>query len=300
MAARKSCTHLTWAQAKNKSGISTSKSKTTKAKGESHGQHLAAKILNKYGPDDNEKIKNRQAAKQARKDHERALRSEQQRKEAQELARRSEVVRPWEQALEKLRETAEKLEQTPQNPAETVKPSLDQYETVCLSKQMQFDEWVALQAMYHGEDILRLVQGSCDPLRLEATLNQWQNDTGNQQIMKEIVELDVLSFTLALTLEGDDQPLSLCLLLSVTFPPLYPGEVAPNISISYFFATDQSLAVPSNKPLVSMGRLRQDALLEAIRGFLSTELLGIPSVYEVASTWLPEHIWEYLVQETYG
>ena len=309
---------MTWAEAKAKMGETKPKAGTSLklGKNETHGKLLANKLLAKHGPTAEQQTENRQAAKQARKDAQRAAALQERREAEKEKAKMDDVVQPWQQAQDKMQQVALALaegkggDMTINNLAEQ-SPSPDQWEMICDSKQMQYDEWMALQAIYQDGDNdeddetasrkLRLVQDSCTIPDLKSVLEAWQGNRDNETLQKAVVDLPPLSFTLALTFEDDlaltthDPPLVACLLLHVTFPSLYPEVTRLRVAEAYFLATDPTLVVPSNKPLASLARLQTDEFVQAMHLYLQEELLGMPSVYELASTWLLEHFWEYVI-----
>jgi hypothetical protein len=114
MAARNSCTHLTWSEAKSKVNPGGSNAKKTKAppKKQPHNQILAAKILAKNGfsASDDRKIQ-----KAYRRQEEKAVAASAKHEEAREVKRLASLqeVRPYEQAKEKLSELFLELQQQP-------------------------------------------------------------------------------------------------------------------------------------------------------------------------------------------
>jgi hypothetical protein len=104
MAARNSCTKLTWGDAKNKCGVGKNKAGNKIQQRETHGKILAAKIISKGGPDTDTKIKNRQAAKTAKKDQKLQEELNRQHDIKKEQQRIEDFVRPNEKAIEKMKE----------------------------------------------------------------------------------------------------------------------------------------------------------------------------------------------------
>ena len=109
MAARKSCTKLTWAEAKAKVGGSNPKGgggkKDKQPKGgNTHDKMLAAKIITKnLNVSQGEQIANRQAAKMAKKDLERAAYLEQKRQEEKEANLQKQNILAYKLAKQQMR-----------------------------------------------------------------------------------------------------------------------------------------------------------------------------------------------------
>jgi RWD domain len=303
MAARKSCTKLTWAEAKNRVGESSSLKGSTKNKGlvgtKNHATHQAQKIISKNdGRSDTDRIKDRQAARLARKDAERQEQLARAREEAKEQAKLDQLVSTFDLAVERISKLADEHCEKGQvfNSLVDVKDlDLDQ---VCECRQMQLDEILALEAIYDGTEMEPL--SFITRCRLEdhrTTVEEWQMDEENETIKKAIRDLPPLSFTLKLVLDDEDgtegtssdSELVALMLLQVTFPPLYPlyeGRT-PQFDVLDCVVVDKTMVCNRNKVLESLGYLRQEEFIEALNR-QSHELQGMPSVYEVVATWLPE------------
>ena len=303
MAARKSCTHMTWAEAKAKSGISSSGKASTKlpAKRETHGKLLAAKILAKQGPSADEKIQDRQAARRARRDQERQQRLDAQREAEKEKQRLEDVARPHDLAIEKLKDLAmeyqTKLVATPVNDVATTIPQ-DQWNDICESKQLQVDEIIALQAIYADMDVLT-IPDACQFEELQSKLEEWQMDQDDEQRQKAVVQHAPVTLTLQKSIEDPSNEDAVAhLFLHVAFPSDYPLHTTPpKLDIVWFLLTQKSMVVSSNKFLDStnLGTLDEAGLKNTIEE-QSQELLGMPSVYELLDTLLSERLFDFITR----
>lgn len=293
---------MTWAEAKAKSGVATTKSKgggnKQPPKKENHGKLLAAKVVAKAGPSQAEIIEERQAARRARKDQQRQEQLEARRQAEKEQQRLEAVVKPYDLALEKLAELA--LQQKEKNEPKSIQNSheisldSDRMQMICECKQMQMDELTALEAIYADSDILVVNNSSrCDDLR--TILDDWQMDPDCEEFQLKLLKHPLLSFTLQRSLEdpNDDDAVA-HILMEVTFPNNYPMEVTPPaISVVWFCLTQKSTVVANNKPLESVGQLDDTALLSTLTE-KAQELLGMPAVYELLDTWLTDNLFSYI------
>ncbi len=303
MAARKSCTKMTWAEAKSKCGEGGSKNPnkaTIKISQQpNHGKLLAAKIIAKQGPQEDERIKNRQAARMARKDQLRQEQLDRQRELEKEQRRLEEMVRPCETALVKLKELQQKFHDKgasnidcDNESADTSNDDLDP-DMICESKQLQLDEVLALEAIYADQDVLQVAASSkLEELQEKLETLQENPDTGQAAV----VQHPPISYTLVRSIDDpEDDDFVAHFLLHVSYPPNYPLETTPpTLRILWHLVTQKSLVVPSNKPLESLAILDEEALFQAMSEEAQESLLGMPSVYELLDTWLTEHIFEYL------
>ena len=89
--------------------------------------------------------------------------------------------------------------------------------------------------------------------------------------------------------ESSESELVCLMLLKVTFPPLYPlyESQTPYFEVVEFIVVDKTAVCNRNKPLESIGRLQEDEFVEALKS-QALELHGMPCVYEIVATWLPE------------
>ncbi len=297
MASRKSCTHLTWAEAKGKAGSSsTSNSKATgNVKRENHGKLLAAKIVAKAGPSEAEKIQNRQAARMARRDQQRQEQLEAQRQAEKERQRLEKIARPHEQALEKMEElaVAYKLKEKSSTSIGTdIDTDTNDSSIICESKQLQMDELLALQAMYVDNPDTLVVADASRLEDLQNRLEEWQSDPS---LESSLVHHPALRIVLKRSVDDptDDDWVAHCL-VEVVFPNNYPlVTTPPHIRVEWFLLTKKSIVVSDNKPLESLGILDEVALLQALTQE-AQELIGMPCLYELLDTWWSENLFQYI------
>jgi len=315
MAARKSCTHLTWSEAKAKSGISTnSKQKEIgKIKGETHGKLLAAKIVAKSAPSvEEQQTQNRQAMKQAKKDLQRQAQLDAQREATKERQRLEAVVKPHEQAIEKLQELATTFQTSRRRKKEgdvdeesgTSKGMTEEEMTViCESKQLQVDEMFALQAMYADTPDVFTISEDSKLEDLQMALEEWQEDptiTTKNVINHPPLRLGWKRSIVNPDDDDDDDWIAHCFLeivLSSTYPMIMKEEEespAPmEINVLWFLLTQKSLIVSEDKPFESWGILDESGLRDAL--FVQVrEMIGLPCLYEVMDTWFSENLFQFI------
>lgn len=315
---------MTWAEAKEKSGIGTGSSSSNKVKtqvGKSHAAVLAAKILSKNGPDENERVRDRQAARQAKKDQQRQVQLNAQRETEKEQQRLGEVMIPHEKAMERLQQLTNEYrirQSTPllslPLPKSIEQDGKDYVQLICESKQMQLDEIIALQAIYADTDNLSLpdhniFSNSGSPLEtLQATLDKWHLDQNNEALRRSVVDQPTVSFTLKRSMhdpegcnddDNDGGDFVAHMLFHISFPSDYPLRTTPPIiQVVWFLLTQKSMTVAANKPLDSsnMGTLDERGLAQAMTDYAQEFLLGMPSVYALLDTWLSDHLFKYITR----
>ena len=264
-----------------------------------------AKIIAKHGPSEDERVKNRQAARMARRDQMRQEELDKERELKKEQARLDDMVRPHDKAIRKMKELESKFHEQINNNKEKGSDScsnnnhdendLEQMTSICESKQLQLDEVLALDAIYADMDTLK-VSEACQIQELQSKLDSWQMEDGDTiDLQKVIVDHPTIIYTLKRSIEDpQDDDWIIHLLVVVKYPPSYPISTTPPIlTIQWYLITKESLVVPSNKPLVSCGVLDEGRLLKAIAKE-AQELEGMPVVYELFNTWLNEHIFDYI------
>lgn len=294
MAARKSCTHLTWAEAKAKVGDGKGKGgKKTVTKSVSHGKLLADKIIMKQQPSEKDKIADRQAARRARKDEERAKKLEERRREEKEQQRLEDVVKPHEQSFERMTALSAKMQtKKPKDVINETNYEFDVLKKIAECKQSQLDEIMALEAMFTDEEFT--ISEGCDLDGLRKNIEEF--DETDKVYLRSIARHPPVSFTLQMTIDDDPgSDLTAHMLMSVEFPNLYPLDYAkPSFMVSYFMVTDKTTVCNANKPLESLGFLEESNLTDAIHTEVET-LLPYPCIYEIASTWLPENLFSKFI-----
>lgn len=291
MAARKSCTHMTWSEAKAKAGDNGGGGKKKVAKKVPHDKILADKIIAK-GTNQSEKdrIAGRQAARRARKDEERAILLEEKRREEKEKQRLEQVVKPHEQAIEKMAELAREQQRRKHNEGNTINSSsLSQLQEIAECKQIQLDELLALEAIFMDTETF-LVAEECQLDELREKMDALDDSDGLS--LKAIARHPPVSFKLQHTIDDPDGgDLVANILLHVELPALYPlkENVAPKFEIVFFMLTDKTMVCSANKPLESLGYLEESRFMDSIKAEAQM-LLPDPCIYELSSTWLPENI----------
>eukprot|EP00977_Amphora_coffeiformis_P007458 scaffold1620_cov148-Amphora_coffeaeformis.AAC.3 len=316
MAARKSCTHMTWAEAKNKSGLGSSKGqkKSKVLKGQDHATALAAKIIAKQGGGVAEAEK-RKLQKAYRKQEEKAAALAAKREEERELKRLEALqeVQRYEQATEKFRELMEQLREKEMNEMPTLDLSEIDLEDegtqlkIVECRQMQLDEILALEAMIPEEDFVISLDSRLSELRekLEQLAENEENGDVRSSIAKHppisyYIRIEVDDYRDKVDEDDDDQPvqdLNAMALLRVTLPPLYlnaDGSQLPLWEFAHVMVTDKTEMCSADKPLESLAWLDLPRIQQDMSAKAREELLPYPAVYETAVTWLSENIFDYL------
>lgn len=294
---------MTWSEAKNKCGVGGSKNPNKvnikPSQQPNHSKLAVAKLIAKNGPSEDEHVKNRQAARMARRDEMRQEGLDRERELKKEKARLEDMVSPHEMAIEKLKELESKVHKQIMNengsPKFNTKVEKTEMNLICESKQLQLDEVLALDAIYADLDTLRVSESS-QLEELQTKIDNWQLEDGDiMDLQKTIIEHPTIIYTLKRSIKDrDDDDWIAHMLLQVAYPPKYPLETtSPMLEIQWCLVTRHSLAVPSNKPLESMGVLDEGGLLKSIANE-AQELFGMPVVYEVLDTWLSEHLFEFI------
>lgn len=306
MAARKSCTHLTWGEAKAKSGLvnATAKKKPI-PKNINHGDALTAKIISKNGASQQDLNQHRSLVRKAKREEERALQIAAKRDEERERERAEQVVKPYEQAQCRLQELAMELSTTaslapaPEQSDAHVVVEASEMKTCVECKQMQLDEIMALEAIFMDTDDFLIAETS-NVEQLRGLVDDYQMvEEDDEVLLQSIVEHPPLSLYLSQTIGDMNNPDHLAsLLLNITYPPLYPlGGATPQIEIMYFMVTDRNAVCSPDKPLESLAFLEESKLQEAFI-VQSAQILPDPIVYEVAVTWLQEILFEFVTMHT--
>ena len=283
MAARKSCTTLTWAEAKAKVGGDPGAKKKAAAPGKQK-MNLTEKAIAK-NLDVSDDLSKAQA-RRAQRSNEKALAAIAAEKERKLQERLNATVQPSQQAAERLRELATLLQSS--NPATTATSATQAYEEddylekIVECKEMQLDEILALEAIY--EDVFRMAERSQYSELVEKRDNNLKDDSKDSQ--RAFASHPEISFSLELEIEDNRgetttkelEDLVAHILLQVTLPPLYPLHGAiPIFQIVDVMVTDRSMSCSPDKPLETLGYLNEKRLLEEINQ-QATELLPDPCV----------------------
>ena len=314
MAARKSCTHMTWKQAKSKSGdYDLSNKKKKQVIQVSHADALTAKVVRKNSaPSDFTKAELRRAKKQEEKAVALAAKVAEER-EAERREREARTVCPTDLAKERMKAEAVRRRAMPTH-AHAVdvesEHSLDDSQMV-QCREMQLDEIDALEAIYaDSEEFVLAEDADVDGLR--ERLGQWQEDGGgsgdsNTDFALSITKHLPIRFCLQLVVEDemnvmgtvDGVALVATALLQITLPPSYPEASLPKIEVAYFCVTDQNAQMGGDKALESLVHLEEERLLQDLTE-QANDIVPMPCVYEVAASWLPEHVFEYCKLRTHA
>ncbi|KAL7558172.1 hypothetical protein ACA910_016226 [Epithemia clementina (nom. ined.)] len=259
MAARKSCTHLTWSQAKAKDGSSSDTPGVAKKKGEKPKKlNQTEKVIAKNSLSVEEEKRIKAALKQQRRQEEKlAELAEKKRLERQRLRDSQARVRPATLAKERQQQRAADCaaEDNGENNNNDNKcttasslvakfsgsPPLPQdLDLICQSKQMQLSELLALEAMLNsdGADVFVVCQASQRHV-LESYCEE--EDLTSPVIQEKVARHPPLSYVLQLTIKDEEQKLcssssatndndnedefrdlvAFCV-LQITLPPGYP------------------------------------------------------------------------------
>lgn len=314
MAARNSCTHITWSEAKNKDpGGGNGKKAKAPPKKQPHNQILAAKILAKNGfsAGDERKIQ-----KAYRKQEGKAVAASAKHEEEREVKRLASLqeVRPYEQAKQKLFELALELQQKPLPPlplpestltltltdSDSNAIELDELTKIAECKEMQINEILSLEAMM-PEDFLVSTASNVPELqqKLDA-LNE--TDPGDETLLCSIAKHPPVSFILKLEIDeqsnttdlsNGEMELVTLILLRVTPSPLYPSSAPPRWDFESVMVIDKLAMCSADKPLESLAFLDEKRLQQALLD-KAEEILPYPCVYELGVTWLSEQVFEFL------
>jgi hypothetical protein len=301
MAARKSCTKLTWDEAKAKVGISNAATKKKPIpKSMNNGDALTAKVIARNGASQQELSQHISLMKKMRREEERAAAAAAKREEERKRAQAEQVVKPHEQARERMRELA--LQQgTASLAAETSLTSdidLSEMKKISECKQMQLDEIMALEATFADKEEF-LVDRSSNVEELRKKIDEYKLDEEKEALLRSITDHPQVSLYLQQSIEGDDDLLA-SVLLHVIYPPLYPlGGSTPHFQITYFMVTNREAVCSADKPLESLAYLEKTKLLEALNTE-SGHILPDPCVYEVGVSWLSENLFDFVTMHTHG
>jgi hypothetical protein len=321
MAARNSCTHLTWADAKDKTSSSTGGGGGKKPlipKKIDHGKALTAKIISKNSNTSQSDRNNEKKTllKRIKKDEERSLIAASKRSAEKERERKERLVKPFEQANERMMELAKKLQRKKKSAGDDndsdnnpMDPSMAEMQRVAECRELQLNEVLGLEAIYADTNEL-LVSHSSDLESLQQHIEQWQMYDSNEQVLKAIGHSPPVSFTLQLTVDGkchsdasDDnhnnstnsRELAASLLLRVTLPALYPLDETsvPVFDVAYFIVTDREAVCNPDKALETLAHLEEGILKDAL--IIEAKLiLPDPCVYEVVTSYLQERLFDYV------
>lgn len=305
MAARNSCTHLTWADAKNANGDSAGIKKKKGEKPKKLG-HME-KIIAKNGVTKEQIKKEKSIIKQEKRLEDKLSVIAEKRAEGRRQQLLVPKIKPHEQAQKKMSELALKhqAETTPTKSLERNDGSdLPELQMICQCKEMQLSELMALEAIF--ADTEEYLLGKSSELEsLQEKMEVYQADEENEAALRSVANHPPISIILQLTVPDDNQimtegdlELITSLLLRVTLPSTYPlvtetPESSPHFEVLYFTCADNLDEVNADKPIESMAFLDEVQLLEALQKECQL-LLPDLSVYEVGFTWLCDNLANFL------
>lgn len=320
MASRKSCTHMTWAEAKTRvGGGSSSKNKSDiKKQTSTHKELLAQKIIAKAASSTastETTVTRAQQRRQERADSKAcaalAEAREQRRREADEQAIRT--PSEWAQLrMHRLVDGLHEKDVAAANESARKNGVVEESEEETMAqvvecRQLQLDEITALEAIFVDSDEFRILE-SCRRDDLQDMLEKYQENEGDETVVKSVAQHPDLAFTLALTIEdnrglGDDNDLDLVasVVLMISLPQFYPCyNMPPEIKIHDIMVTSRTAApIRSDKTLESLVHLQYDALSAQMREEC-VHLLPELCIYEIANTWLSEHLFEFAELRTHA
>mmetsp|Transcript_3869 Transcript_3869/g.5773 ORF Transcript_3869/g.5773 Transcript_3869/m.5773 type:complete len:324 (+) Transcript_3869:346-1317(+) len=316
MAARKSCTHLTWSEAKAKVG-GGGDSAATKKKSEPKKLTHVEKILAKNGASSKEQQQHKTALRKQYKQELRAAAAAKRREEERQKAAKQQLLvqKPYQQAKSRLQELATLVAQKDNNNNNNIDANVgeEEWNNVAQCKEMQLDELAAVEAMYGLEEGVFMLHSGIDLEELRENIEEWQSDQDNHDLLRAVVEYPPISFTLQLDIEdccpaatttaADDgtttttsKNLRAQLLLHVVFPPLYPlvSCAPPVFDILDFYVTDPEEVCNADKALRSLAHCDQTKVIQDMEQQAREELLPDPCIYELTTTWLADHLKDYV------
>jgi len=304
MAARKSCTHLTWAEAKGKVGGSTSSKSKAISKKVPHHQILAQKIISKQEGEQGPTI-SRAKLRRSQREDEKAASIKAAAREAEKEERRNRKVKPHELAQDRMLEIVKNLQATSSVVIFEEEESNNSKESIMEikeCKEMQLDEVMALEAIYADTNDF-LVSDSSRLEDLREIREILFADDDDQNSIESFIQHPPISFYIQFRIDDyrEDTETSLVayIILSVSLPPRYPMGATPRFELSDIMIVDKTDLCSPDKTLETLAFLDQEKLLDDLRK-QAEMVLPDPCVYE-AATWLTENVFDAALQmRTHG
>lgn len=314
MAARKSCTKFTWAEAKAKVGGSSSsngaKSKPVPKKlphKDLHAQKIVAKHSHSDGGLTRAQVRRHERA-DARAVAAIAAAKEERLREQDQRA----MIRPVEWAQERMETLATELQTHPINEPPSSSCSIsgwtpEEKRNVAECKQLQVDEILALEAIYTDTNIFH-VHSSSQVEKLQSLVEEYGSDESNTNILELLNQHPPITITLSLAIDdhrqidGDDsRELVAFVVLVITLPEMYPlYDATPNINIKDIMVVDRRAdAIRSDKQLESLVHPKERELMQHLQE-ACVEILPDPCIYEVTGSWLNEHVFDFVELRTHA
>lgn len=301
MAARRSCTHLSWGDAKGKG----KQVKSVKATGKlSHKQLIekralqGGKFVDKKRQWTRGEIDASRAAKGKEDKQEQAQEVEEEEAATGQDVKEFVLVKSTDLFRERMHERALAL----QKAAHAEKPgalesggdlSPEELLKVAECKLQQLDEITALEAIFPEEFLLH---SNVDLDQVRSVLETAQDDDyKDTETLRKVASQIPLAFSLELTFEGthalkgEDRELTAHLLLQVTFTRQYPEHALPLLKIDVATVTHTGAEVPEYKEgdVETLMRFDKVALVDAMLKE-AENLQPDPAIYEL-TTWLSEN-----------
>jgi hypothetical protein len=301
MAARKSCTHLTWADAKSADnpGGDARKKKGGKPKKLNHLE----KVIAKHGATQEAQLTKSDLRKHKRAEERGSALTEKRAEERQQ--QRQLKVKPHEQAQERMAELALKQaasEETAKNDSLLINTNdmdLSDLKAIAQCKELQLDEILALEAIFVDTNEFSVSESSkLDELREK--IEEYQMDEENEDLLRSVVQHPPIILLLQQTINCNNEKIEsmelvASVLLLVTLPPTYPlSGSTPHFNVIYFMVTDKHIECSADKPLESLAHLEETELLDAL-WTEAKQILPDPCVYEVGCAFLSENLFDMIV-----
>ena len=85
----------------------------------------------------------------------------------------------------------------------------------------------------------------------------------------------------------------------MVLPAAYPEAALPRLAIAYFDVTDRAAQISADKALESLVHLEEERLVQELREE-ARRMVPMPCVYELATTWLTEHVFQFCRLRTHA
>lgn len=302
MAARKSCTHLSWADAKSKDGSDKAK----KSKGGEKTQkklNLTEKFIAKHSGVPQEEQKRLKAAlKQQQRQEEKLKTIAEQKNAERRLQSQPKEVWPLEEARARHKLKANQLVLAPLSSTKSLFPQQhsnpNEQDLLLSCRDLQISEHAAVDSLFEEDDSCQLCRASLQHVNEAGTLDNLNCIAPSDPPFSYILRLEVLDEESRISLVSDPAAeITALLLLQVTLPPLYPlaedvEAALPVVSIVAFECYDGKKSVNADKPYESLAHLDKDAFLNGLREQF-TEVLPDLAVFEVCVSWTKDNLLQF-------
>ena len=172
---------------------------------------------------------------------------------------------------------------------------------------------MALEAMFADSGEFQ-ISDACRKQDLEDMLEQYHENPDDETILQSLGRHPDLAFTLALTMDdhqglfrNDDRDNNALLdlvafvVVQISFPQCYPlYDMPPDIQLLDIMVTSHTAPpIRTDKTLESCVHMRHDALHAQMRQECHSCLPEL-CIYDVVSTWLSEHLFEFAELRTHA